>query len=339
MSRLRLSPRAYRRVTLAAAILLALIIVTGAAVRLTGSGLGCPEWPNCTEGRLTAGASDDVHAQIEFANRMVTGLVSLARDRRGARLARPPPAPQGPDLALRRPRRRGDRAGTARRARRVRAPRTAVRDGALPALGGAARQRDRAVPPRRDSRRHAQPARGRAPATLWLGRLLVAERVGRAGDRDGRHRRRPALRRRRRRRGSQGDAPRLRGARRRADPRHERHGLPRAHAGHPLGGQPSARHAPGDAAARRAARSSSSPRARSGTRSTSTASRRCWWASTSPGRPRCSAPRWPCCWRCTSRCGAGPAGGGTGDAGWADEPRVPGRNAGGRGPGTPVPQQ
>jgi len=77
MGRLRISPRAYRQVTLAAAILLALIIASGAAVRLTGSGLGCPEWPNCTEGRLTAGASDDVHAQIEFANRMITGLVSL----------------------------------------------------------------------------------------------------------------------------------------------------------------------------------------------------------------------------------------------------------------------
>ena len=78
MGRLRLSPRAYRWITLVAAILLAAIIVTGAAVRLTGSGLGCPEWPNCTAGKLTAGASDDVHAQIEFANRMVTGLVSLA---------------------------------------------------------------------------------------------------------------------------------------------------------------------------------------------------------------------------------------------------------------------
>ena len=78
MGRLRLSPRAYRRITLVAAILLALIIVSGAAVRLTGSGLGCPEWPNCTEGRLTAVASDGIHAQIEFANRAVTGLVSLA---------------------------------------------------------------------------------------------------------------------------------------------------------------------------------------------------------------------------------------------------------------------
>jgi cytochrome c oxidase assembly protein subunit 15 len=78
MGRLRLSPRAYRWITLVAAILLAAIIITGAAVRLTGSGLGCPEWPNCTAGKLTAGASDDVHAQIEFGNRVVTALVSLA---------------------------------------------------------------------------------------------------------------------------------------------------------------------------------------------------------------------------------------------------------------------
>lgn len=77
MGRLRISPRAYRQVTLVAAIVLALIIVTGAAVRLTGSGLGCPEWPNCTKGHLTAGASADFHQKVEFANRVVTGLVSL----------------------------------------------------------------------------------------------------------------------------------------------------------------------------------------------------------------------------------------------------------------------
>jgi cytochrome c oxidase assembly protein subunit 15 len=78
MGRLGVSPRAYRQVTLAAAILLAAIIVTGAAVRLTGSGLGCPDWPNCTNGHLTSGASHDIHATIEFANRVVTLLVSIA---------------------------------------------------------------------------------------------------------------------------------------------------------------------------------------------------------------------------------------------------------------------
>jgi cytochrome c oxidase assembly protein subunit 15 len=77
MGRLRLSPRAYRWVTLAAAILLALIIVTGAAVRLTGSGLGCPEWPNCTKDSFVAASETGFHGRVEFTNRMVTGLVSV----------------------------------------------------------------------------------------------------------------------------------------------------------------------------------------------------------------------------------------------------------------------
>ncbi|MDP8992687.1 MAG: COX15/CtaA family protein [Actinomycetota bacterium] len=71
-----LSPAAYRRITLVALLLLAFIIVTGGAVRLTGSGLGCPDWPNCDEGRLVAPL--EYHAMVEFVNRTVTGLVSLA---------------------------------------------------------------------------------------------------------------------------------------------------------------------------------------------------------------------------------------------------------------------
>jgi cytochrome c oxidase assembly protein subunit 15 len=74
----RLSPAQYRRVTVAAAALLAAIIVTGSAVRLTGSGLGCPDWPNCEPGRLTPYSANDFHAMVEFVNRTVTGLVSLA---------------------------------------------------------------------------------------------------------------------------------------------------------------------------------------------------------------------------------------------------------------------
>jgi heme a synthase len=73
-----LSPAQYRRVTVVAAVLLAAIIVSGSAVRLTGSGLGCPDWPNCESGRLTPYAADDFHAMVEFVNRLVTGLVSLA---------------------------------------------------------------------------------------------------------------------------------------------------------------------------------------------------------------------------------------------------------------------
>jgi len=73
---LRISPDAYRRLTLTALLALAFIIVTGGAVRLTGSGLGCPDWPTCEENRLVA--PREYHAMVEFVNRTVTGLVSLA---------------------------------------------------------------------------------------------------------------------------------------------------------------------------------------------------------------------------------------------------------------------
>lgn len=74
----RLSPDAYRRITLLAAVSLAAIVLTGATVRLTGSGLGCTDWPNCSEGRLTPAEIDDAPAMIEFLNRLVTGVVSVA---------------------------------------------------------------------------------------------------------------------------------------------------------------------------------------------------------------------------------------------------------------------
>ena len=44
----RVSPTSFRRLAYLAAVLLAVIVVTGAAVRLTGCGLGCPDWPRCT---------------------------------------------------------------------------------------------------------------------------------------------------------------------------------------------------------------------------------------------------------------------------------------------------
>jgi len=59
-----------------ALLALAFIVVTGAAVRLTGSGLGCPDWPTCDRGRVVAPL--EYHAMVEFVNRAVTGLVSAA---------------------------------------------------------------------------------------------------------------------------------------------------------------------------------------------------------------------------------------------------------------------
>ncbi|MGI9033004.1 MAG: COX15/CtaA family protein [Acidimicrobiales bacterium] len=76
MSLPRLSPNAYRRITFAAAVAVAFIIVTGGAVRLTGSGLGCPDWPTCA-GRRLVGA-ESFHTAVESINRTITGLVSVA---------------------------------------------------------------------------------------------------------------------------------------------------------------------------------------------------------------------------------------------------------------------
>src|SRR6185436_13874662 len=55
------------------------LVVTGGAVRLTGSGLGCPAWPRCTESSFTPHGAMSLHAAIEFGNRMLTFvLVAIA---------------------------------------------------------------------------------------------------------------------------------------------------------------------------------------------------------------------------------------------------------------------
>jgi heme a synthase len=75
--RIRISPERYFVVAAVALVALTLIVFTGAAVRVTGSGLGCPHWPECYDnGRLVAELNS--HAWIEFGNRMFTGFVALA---------------------------------------------------------------------------------------------------------------------------------------------------------------------------------------------------------------------------------------------------------------------
>jgi cytochrome c oxidase assembly protein subunit 15 len=54
-----------------------IIIATGGAVRLTGSGLGCPTWPLCTEGSLVTTPEMGIHGIIEFGNRLMTGVVGI----------------------------------------------------------------------------------------------------------------------------------------------------------------------------------------------------------------------------------------------------------------------
>jgi cytochrome c oxidase assembly protein subunit 15 len=59
-----------------ALVLVTLIVVTGGAVRLTGSGLGCSDWPECSVGHLTPAVQ--FHGLIEFGNRLVTVVLTIA---------------------------------------------------------------------------------------------------------------------------------------------------------------------------------------------------------------------------------------------------------------------
>ncbi|MFE6283864.1 heme A synthase [Streptomyces sp. NPDC057877] len=71
-------PRTVRRAALAALVMSVVIVVTGGAVRLTGSGLGCPTWPKCTEDSLTNTSEMGVHGVIEFGNRLLTYVLCAA---------------------------------------------------------------------------------------------------------------------------------------------------------------------------------------------------------------------------------------------------------------------
>ena len=69
------TPREYRKIAYAALAVLTLIVFTGAAVRLTGSGLGCPEWPRCHGTHITP--QFGIHNLVEFGNRVMTTIVLI----------------------------------------------------------------------------------------------------------------------------------------------------------------------------------------------------------------------------------------------------------------------
>jgi cytochrome c oxidase assembly protein subunit 15 len=76
LDRLAITPERYALLARIALVMLTLIVLTGAAVRVTGSGLGCPTWPKCTDTSLYTQLT--THGVIEFGNRMLTFFVGLA---------------------------------------------------------------------------------------------------------------------------------------------------------------------------------------------------------------------------------------------------------------------
>jgi cytochrome c oxidase assembly protein subunit 15 len=71
-----MSPSAFRRLATVAWVFQALIVVSGAAVRLTSAGLGCEDWPSCTEDRLVP--EWELHGWIEFGNRLISLVVTVS---------------------------------------------------------------------------------------------------------------------------------------------------------------------------------------------------------------------------------------------------------------------
>jgi cytochrome c oxidase assembly protein subunit 15 len=68
---------ALRRLALGSVMANVGIVITGGAVRLTASGLGCPTWPRCTEDSFVATSEMGIHGVIEYGNRLLTGVVAL----------------------------------------------------------------------------------------------------------------------------------------------------------------------------------------------------------------------------------------------------------------------
>ena len=71
-------PSALRGWAVVSLVMNILIVVTGGLVRLTGSGLGCPTWPRCTEDSYVSHPQLGIHGAIEFGNRLFTLVLVLA---------------------------------------------------------------------------------------------------------------------------------------------------------------------------------------------------------------------------------------------------------------------
>ncbi len=76
MRKLSITPKGFLRVAQTAFASLYLIIITGSLVRLTGSGLGCADWPRCSESKFVDVSNS--HAAIEQINRLFTGVVAAS---------------------------------------------------------------------------------------------------------------------------------------------------------------------------------------------------------------------------------------------------------------------
>jgi heme a synthase len=71
-------PSALRGWAVVSLVMNILIVVTGGLVRLTGSGLGCPTWPRCTENSYVSHPQLGIHGAIEFGNRLLTLVLVIA---------------------------------------------------------------------------------------------------------------------------------------------------------------------------------------------------------------------------------------------------------------------
>ena len=108
------SPKGIRGIFMANLVAQTGIVVTGAVVRITESGLGCPTWPECVDGSIapTAAQEESWHKYIEFGNRLLTFVLVIlavaaivaAPGRPATQAPRGPAAASGPAAAGRRSR-------------------------------------------------------------------------------------------------------------------------------------------------------------------------------------------------------------------------------------------